>query len=209
MISLMNTAYPADGSGDNKSSDDYAFTNELGRQINLADFRGQALAMDFIFTRCPIPQYCPRLSRNFAEATKKLSSIANFPTNWHFLSISIDPEFDTPQVLKTYAERYGYDPQHWSFLTGPKPRIEALGKLFGLTFEPDGTLLKHSFRTLVINRSNVVQQIIPVAGDFSEELVQQMIKAVGVTNLPSTTNATASAGSEKLGKEAVSKRREK
>lgn len=163
-------------------SEAYVFTNEMGHRINLADFSGQALAINFIFTRCPMPQYCPRLSKNFAEATQKLSSMTNVSTNWHFFSISIDPEFDTPEVLKRYGERYQYDSKHWSFLTGPNDRVQGLGKLFGMKFDPDGNLMKHTFRTVVINRSNIVQQIIPVAGDFSEELVQEMVKALGRTN---------------------------
>jgi protein SCO1/2 len=116
--------------------------------------------------------------------------MTNLPTNWHFFSITIDPEFDTPEVLKSYAQRYQYDPKHWSFLTGPNDRVQRLGKLFGMTFDPDGNLLKHSFRTVVINRSNVVQQIFPVAGDFSEELAQEMIKALGRTNIPKQNSLT-------------------
>src|SRR6266699_913148 len=74
----------------------FKFTNELGKAASLDDFRGQALAITFFFTRCPIPDYCPRLSRNFEEASRNLSSLAGCPTNWHFLSVSFDTEFDSP-----------------------------------------------------------------------------------------------------------------
>src|SRR5262245_20503918 len=99
-IPLLKTTPDSELSNANEASDSYTFTNELGQQINLADFKGQALALTFIFTRCPMPQYCPRLSKNFAEASKKISSLTNVPPNWHFFSITIDPEFDTPAVLK-------------------------------------------------------------------------------------------------------------
>src|SRR3954464_13860286 len=83
----------------------YHFTNEFGQPVTLASFQGQALGITFFFTRCPIPEYCPRLSRNFEEASQKLLTMPNAPTNWHFLSVSIDPQMDTPTVLRTYAHR--------------------------------------------------------------------------------------------------------
>src|SRR5258706_1564596 len=101
----------------------YQFTNEFGQPVTLARFKEQALGITFFFTRCPIPEYCPRLSRNFEEASKKLASIPGGPTNWHFLSISIDPQMDTPGVLRTYARHYHYDSNHWSFLTGPVEKV--------------------------------------------------------------------------------------
>ena len=82
---------------------DYKFTNELGQAVSLNDFRGQALAITFFYTRCPIPDYCPRLSKNFQEAQQKLESLPGAPANWHFLSISFDTEFDSPNLLKAYG----------------------------------------------------------------------------------------------------------
>src|SRR5262249_34987047 len=101
----------------------YAFTNELRQAVWLSEFPGQGLAITFFFTRCPIPEFCPRLSKNFEEASQKLSTMLNAPTNWHFLSVTFDPEFDTPAMLKAYGERYQYDPAHWSFITGPTNKI--------------------------------------------------------------------------------------
>jgi len=68
---------------------DYAFTNELGQPVTLGQFRGKALALTFIFTRCPNPDYCPRLSKNFQEAAEKLRATPGAPTNWHFLSVTL------------------------------------------------------------------------------------------------------------------------
>ena len=115
---------------------DYPFTNELGQAVRLSDFRGQALAITFFFTRCPIPDFCPRLSKNFEEASQKLSAMPGGPTNWHFLSVTFDPEFDTPAVLRAYGERYQYDPKHWSFLTGPREKISELASGSDVKFEP-------------------------------------------------------------------------
>ncbi len=104
---------------------DYAFTNELGQPISLGQFKGKALVVTFIFTRCPVPNFCRRMSANFVEASEKLKAMKT-PRNWHLLSISFDPEFDTPATLKQYAERYNYDPETWSFATSEMIDMDAI-----------------------------------------------------------------------------------
>jgi protein SCO1/2 len=156
---------------------EYNFTNELGAPMSLKGFEGQALAITFFFTRCPIPDFCPRLSKNFAEASRQLSQMANGPTNWHFLSVSFDPDFDTPPVLKAYGESYRYDPAHWSFVTGPKDKILELARLSNVQVQPDSGLFNHSFRTMIIDASGHVQMIFPMGGDLSGAIVSEMLKA--------------------------------
>ena len=158
------------------------FTNELGQPVTLSGFHGQALGITFFFTRCPIPEYCPRLSRNFAEASQKLAAMPNAPTNWHFLSISIDPQMDTPSVLQAYARRYHYDPKHWSFLTGSPEKVRELARESGVTYEPENGLLNHNFRTLIIDASGRLQMNFPIGGNLSEPIVTEMLKAAALTN---------------------------
>ncbi|HMJ66239.1 MAG TPA: SCO family protein, partial [Candidatus Binatia bacterium] len=155
----------------------YAFTNQFGNTVTLADFRGQALAITFFFTRCPIPDYCPRLSRNFEEASAKLASMSDAPTNWHFISVTIDPKFDTPAVLAGYAKRYHADPKHWTFLTGPVEKIAQLARESGVTFEPDKGLLNHNFRTLIIDPAGKLQMSFPVSGNIADGIVTELLKA--------------------------------
>ena len=162
----------------------YKFTNELGRAVSLNDFRGQALAITFFYTRCPLPDYCPRLSKNFQEASQKLESLAGSPTNWHCLSVSFDPEFDSPAMLKAYGESYRYDPNHWSFLTGPPDKIGELARLSGVTYEFDAGTINHNFRTLIIDASGHLQMIFPTTGDLSDQIVAQLVKAAAATNQP-------------------------
>jgi len=164
---------------------DYQFTNELGQAVSLSQFNGQALAITFFFTRCPIPDYCPRLSKNFAEASQKLSAMPDAPTNWHFLSVTFDPEFDTPAVLKSYGERYHYAPAHWSFLTGPPDKIAELARQSDVTFERQGSLFNHNFRTLIISANGKLQTVFPIGGDLSDAILGEMLKAAAVTNLAS------------------------
>lgn len=160
----------------------FKFTNELGQAVSLSDFDGQAIAMTFFFTRCPIPQYCPRLSRNFEEVQLRLKARENTPANWRLISVSIDPENDTPEVLKQYAARYHYDPAHWTFLTGPKEKIKELARLSDAKFESDNGSITHNFRTLIIDSSNRLQMVFPISGDLSGSITEELLKALGVAN---------------------------
>jgi protein SCO1/2 len=157
---------------------EYHFTNELGQAVSLSQFKGQAVAIDFIFTSCPFPTMCPRLSQNFSEAETKLKSMPNAPTNWHLLTISFDPETDTPEVLKAYAARHNYDPTHWSFLTGDLIEITAIAEQFGETFWRESGSISHNLRTAIITPDGKVQKIIPDNKWTSDELVEEILKVV-------------------------------
>jgi protein SCO1/2 len=161
---------------------DYKFTNELGRAVSLNDFRGQALAVTFFYTRCPLPEFCPRLSKNFEEASQKLEAMKGAPANWHFLSFSFDTEFDTPATLKAYGESYHYDPAHWSFLTGPADKIAELARGSGVTYESGNGTINHNFRTLIVDATGHLQMVFPTSGDLSDQIVAEILKAAAVTN---------------------------
>lgn len=160
----------------------FKFTNELGQPVCLGDFPGQALAITFFYTRCPLPDYCPRLSKNFQLASQKLEDRPGAPTNWHFLSISFDPDFDSPEMLKAYGQFYQYNPAHWSFLTGPKEKIRELAQRVGVTMQNRDGVINHNFRTLIIDASGRLQMVFPTSGDLSDEIVAEIIKAAAATN---------------------------
>jgi protein SCO1/2 len=180
--SVQPPAAQEDGSRPRHPLLTFKFTNELGQAVALDDFRGQALAITFFFTRCPIPDYCPRLSKNFQEAAKKLSAIPGCPTNWHFLSVSFDTEFDNPSALKTYGELYHYDSTHWSFLTGPAEQIGQLARLSDVTFEREGGTINHNFRTLIMDTTGHLQMVFPTGGDLAQAIVEEILKAATVAN---------------------------
>lgn len=155
---------------------DSAFTNELGQPISLGQFKGQALVATFIFTRCPVPNFCRRMSANFVEASEKLKAMKT-PRNWHLLSISFDPEFDTPATLKQYAERYNYDPEKWSFVTSEMIDMDAMTGRFGLVVRRDGTDLDHNLRTVVIDTEGKVRRIF-VGNEWTpDDLVREIVRA--------------------------------
>lgn len=155
----------------------YTFTNELGRIAAFDQFKGQALALTFIFTRCPFPTFCPRMSAHFSEACKRMASATNGPTNWHFFSITIDPEFDTPQRLQTYAKGYRYDPAKWNFLTAAMIDIDAITEQFGLEFTYDKGTINHKLRTAVIDAQGKIRQIYYGNEWKVDDLVEEVTKA--------------------------------
>jgi protein SCO1/2 len=155
---------------------DYSFTNSLGKRISLSDFKGEALAFTFIFTRCPFPLFCPKMSRNFEESYETLMKMPNAPPNWHLISISFDPEHDTPAVLKAYSAAYNPDPKKWDFATGAMIDIDAITEQFGLYFAFNKGNFDHNLRTVVIDASGKVQQIF-IGNDWKpQELVDELIK---------------------------------
>ena len=157
---------------------EYHFTNQLGQAISTAQFKGQGLAINFLFTRCPYPTFCPLMAKNFEETQNKLLARTNGPANWHLLTISFDPQYDTPAVLKAYAESHGYDPAHWTFATGELIDITALGEQFGLTFWHDESGgISHNLRTAVVDSSGRVRKIFVGNQWTPEELAAEMVKA--------------------------------
>jgi len=131
---------------------DYTLTAEDGSQIHLSDFRGQAVAFTFFFTRCPLPDYCPRLNNDFKQTREILSGDAQAPTNWQFLSISFDPGFDTPEILSDYAGAYrGGNTNRWLFATAPTNVLADAALRLGLIIMQQGSNISHNMRTIVLD----------------------------------------------------------
>ncbi|HTH46976.1 MAG TPA: SCO family protein [Candidatus Limnocylindria bacterium] len=141
---------------------DYTFTNQLGQAVHLAEYRGKALAFTFIFTRCPLPNFCPRISDNFATVQRRLKQTPDAPDNWRLLSLSFDPEYDTAERLTEYGQRFGQDPSRWSLANGSFDQIERLAGNFGLYFARDVGVgeQNHNLRTVVVDATGHVQDIL-------------------------------------------------
>jgi protein SCO1/2 len=156
----------------------YPMTNQLSKPITFEQYRGKALAITFIYTRCPLPDFCPKMNQQFLAAQQKLKTMEGAPDNWQFLSISFDPVNDTPERLKFYASAYQYDPEKWSFATGAMIEIDALTEQFGLMFyRAEGTVMDwdHNLRTILIDPEGKIQEIIVGNLWKTDELVEKIV----------------------------------
>jgi protein SCO1/2 len=125
---------------------------ENGQKVHLADFRGNAVALTFFFTRCPLPTYCPLMNRNFAQTRALLLATSGAPKNWQFLSVSFDPEFDTPQKLASYATAFrGANADRWLFASLSPDALGQLASSLGLVVMRQGNGISHNLRTVVID----------------------------------------------------------
>ncbi|MGZ4963037.1 MAG: SCO family protein [Limisphaerales bacterium] len=156
---------------------DFHLTNELGQTVSLADLKGKAFAITFIFTSCPFPNFCPRMTSNFAEVEKKMLARKDAPQNWQLLSVSFDPEHDTPAKLLQYAQAQHYNPQHWHFVTGTDTDVTELCEAFDERFWHDGTTISHNLRTAVIDANGRLQKIFEGNEWTADQLVEALITA--------------------------------
>jgi len=140
---------------------DFRLTDQDGRVVTAADLRGKVVAIDFIYTRCPLPDVCPRLSANFAVLARR------FGDRVALLSVTVDPDYDTPAVLKDYARRWGADSATWRFLTGD---VAGLAARLGEVYWFDEGSIGHNSMTSVFGRDGKLAAVVEGAGYRVDQL---------------------------------------
>ncbi|MFN0139841.1 MAG: SCO family protein [Pyrinomonadaceae bacterium] len=150
-----------------KDAPDFVLTDQDGKKITMGDFRGKALAITFIYARCPLADYCIRMSTNFSDLALQLNNNAELRDKIRLLSISFDPENDTPAKLRSYG--LGYMGKGattlgvWQLAVGADKQVRALADFYGLRYEVDQndrTQFNHSLRTIVISPEGKVTKIL-------------------------------------------------
>jgi len=161
---------------------DFKLLNQSGHTIRLEQFRGKVVALTFIYTRCPLSDYCPRMSHNFAAIDQALQADPKLYGETHLLSVSFDPAYDTPKVLKSYGAattgQYANETfQHWDFAAPPVVELPKMEQFFdvGVTPGESGTL-QHSLSTVVIGKDGKVVVFWPT-NDWSVDEVMAKVKA--------------------------------
>ena len=141
----------------------FVFVNQSGKTVRLSQFRGEPLLLTFIYTRCPVPDFCPRMSSNFAEVLKQLQANPAVLGNAQLMSISIDPQFDKPAILHEYGTRYAasIDPNfaHWQFVTGSPEEIRKVADFFGLSYNQKQGQIVHTLRTVLIGTDGDILKV--------------------------------------------------
>jgi protein SCO1/2 len=127
----------------------FALYDQTGAVVQSARFRGKQIMLNFIYTRCPVATMCPAATMKMIE-TQQLANEAGVK-NLELISITLDPEYDTPGVLRDYAQARGIDTSNFSFLTGPERAIKDLLTQFGVIAQFEGSIIKHTLGTLLIN----------------------------------------------------------
>lgn len=157
-------------------------TDQDGRPMTLADFAGSAAAITFIYTRCPLPQYCPLMDRRFAEVQALAANDPALKGRVRLLSVSFDPQFDRAAVLRAHAAKLGADPAVWRFATAEASAVDRFAAAFGVNVirEKDGTIT-HNLRTAVLDPSGRVTAILDnnawQADDLARELKAALAQA--------------------------------
>jgi len=137
---------------------DNAFLDQDGRKRDFASFRGKTVVMTFIYTKCPMPTFCPLMDRHFATIQGKLKADPALE-NVHLVTVSFDPLTDTPPVLKAHAAKLGADTARWTFLTGDRDEIDQFAARFGITVTRnvnDMTDIAHNLRTAIIDANGTL-----------------------------------------------------
>ena len=131
-----------------ESVPDFTLTDQTGKPVSLSQLKGKVVAVTFVYTRCPLPDYCLRLNNNFDRLNKRFAMRSDLV----LLTISFDPVHDTTDKLAQYGGIWKADAARWHFLTGAPKDIERVSGLFGVTAWKDDGLLTHSLHTAVIGR---------------------------------------------------------
>ena len=174
--------------GANDQVPDFALLNEEGKRVHLGQYRGKAVLLTFIYTRCPLADYCPLMSHNFAEIEKGLAKVPDAYAKTHLLSISFDPKYDTPEVLRKYASAFVDEKKkptfdHWEFASILETERADIARFFNLFYSEAGGQITHSLSTNIIapdghiyrsyydndwKPANVLSDLVAAAGNSSQ-----------------------------------------
>ncbi len=162
----------------------FKLINQDNKSIQIKQFKGKVLVVTFIYTRCPLADYCPRMSHNFAEIDKALAVDPAQYSGTHLLSISFDPEFDTPAILRNYGGAYtGRHTKenfaHWDFGAPSKKDLAEITRYFGVGITPaEDKTLNHSLSTAVIDKQGRIAAWFPTNDWKTEEVLDAIRKAL-------------------------------
>ncbi len=172
---------------------DFGLVNQDGKRIHLAQYRGQTLLVTFVYTRCPQPDQCTLMSNNFAAIDQALQKQPEIYDKTHLLTISFDPEYDSPKVLRSYGAshtgRYSDETfQHWEFASGSKDEVKGIAQFFGLRYyhdtESSDEQVIHSMRTAIVGPDGKVVKLYRGNEWKPEEILGELRALISSTGSP-------------------------
>ena len=138
---------------------EFSLIDEAGQPLTTASLRDHYTIVTFIFTRCPVPEFCPAMALKFASLQKKIAADPALTGRVRLLSVTLDPEFDRPEILTAYGRAVGANPAIWNFATGEKAAIENLSRAFAVFTERNGVTLDHTLCTALIGPDGRVVEL--------------------------------------------------
>ena len=169
---------------------DVPLVNQDGKTLRIGQLKGKAVLLTFIYTRCPFPDYCPLLSRQFAAVQKELAKSPEDYKRTHLVSVSLDPNYDKPPILRQYGLSYvEHDPkefQHWDFVSTTPEDLQILVGSFGLEYSNEDSQISHSMNTILLAPDGTVANMWP-GNEWKPSEVADVIRHV--LTLPDTTDA--------------------
>ena len=178
LLQAPETATPATRLQLGQRVADFTLTDQTGKRVSLAQLAGKVIGLTFIYTSCPLPDYCFRLSNNFGRLNQRFAS--RMGSDLILLSITFDPVHDGPAVLAGYAATWKADARSWHFLTGTLAEVKAVCRQFGLNFWQDESWFTHSLHTVILDRQGRLaanfegnEFTAEELGDFVEAMLEQ------------------------------------
>jgi protein SCO1/2 len=153
---------------------DFSLTDQGKRLVHFSQFAGRVAVLNFIYTRCVLPEYCFRSSNNFGILQKRFGGLLG--RDLVLLSVTFDPIHDHPEVLQDYSRTWKSDSENWHFLTGSSVEVQRVCNLFGVTFVPDEGIYIHSLHTAIIDRDGKLVANIE-GNEFSAQQLGDLVKA--------------------------------
>jgi protein SCO1/2 len=173
-VKIMDVMNPGDEVPDDPLQD------QTGAARKLSDWRGRALAVTFVYTRCPLPDFCPLMDRHFAAVQRAVAGDARLRDRVHLVSVSFDPAHDTPEVVRAHAAARGADPRTWSYLTGSPAAIEHFTSRFGVSAiagPATSETITHNLRTAVVDPNGRLVKILSGNEWTAEQLLADLREA--------------------------------
>jgi protein SCO1/2 len=161
---------------------DVTLVDQDGRTLRLGDYRGKAVALTFVFTRCPMPDFCPLMMKQFAAAEATLTRDTELAVLTHLLTVSFDTKHDTPDVLRAFGRPFQKTTPaftHWTLATGTEEAIRALGGALELDYVEEDRSFVHNLRTAVLDREGRLQRLFRGNEWSPKDLVAELRKAAG------------------------------
>jgi protein SCO1/2 len=161
---------------------DFQYTDQAGKAVRLRDLRGKYVVLTFIYTRCPLPDFCPLMDKKFAAMQQRIRSIPGRSEHVRLVSISFDPEHDTPAILEKHAERVGAQAPLWTFGVASHEELRKVAPSLGLAYAPGEKEIMHSLSTAVIDPEGKLAALFKGKSWEPETLMKEFLPLISNSN---------------------------